>query len=112
MIGGLLASAIANMDGIRGYSSWRWVFILEGLTTILIGVISYLFMSDFPEDTRWLNEEEKRFIVARAGVDKEHAQPINGRHVLHFFTDFKNVLGAVIYFGGTPATPLELDRQR
>lgn len=60
--GGLLASAIAKMDGIRGYSSWRWIFILEGIATILVGVSSYFLVSDFSEDVNWLNEEERRFV--------------------------------------------------
>ncbi|KAL2059461.1 hypothetical protein ABVK25_000754 [Lepraria finkii] len=36
MFGGLLASAIAKMDGVHGYHAWRWVFILEGIATIIM----------------------------------------------------------------------------
>jgi uncharacterized membrane protein len=39
--GGLLAAAIANMDGVGGYEGWRWIFILEGIFTVLIGFASY-----------------------------------------------------------------------
>lgn len=44
--GGLLAAAIANMDGIGGKPGWAWIFILEGLATIVIAVLSY-FMVGF-----------------------------------------------------------------
>lgn len=48
--GGLLASAIGKMDGIRGYRGWRWVFILEGLLTIVVGLIFFIGFPGFLED--------------------------------------------------------------
>ena len=52
MFGGLLATTISKMDSDRGYYTWRWVFILESIATILIDFISYLALTDFPEETR------------------------------------------------------------
>ena len=98
MFGGLLASAIANMEGVRGYSSWRWIFILEGIATILLGIAAFFLVSDFPENARWLNEESRDFVMARTGADKLEARPIKIRDVLLFFTDPKNLVAGVIYF--------------
>ena len=98
MFGGLLASAIAKMDGIRGYSSWRWIFILEGLATILLSAISFFLISDFPEDASWLSTEERECVVARTrhglGDDK-----IGIQDIALFFTDIKNLFGGFMYFG-------------
>ena len=98
MFGGLLASAIANMKGLQGYNSWRWIFILEGIATILLGIAAFFLVSDFPENSRWLNEEERAFVIARSGVDKKGARPITMKDVLLFFTDPKNLLAGMIYF--------------
>lgn len=98
MFGGLLASAIANMDGVRGYHSWRWVFILEGIVTILIGIGSFFLVSDFPSQARWLNEEERKFIMARAGASETQGQPITVRRIATFFGDPKNIFGGLLYF--------------
>jgi MFS family permease len=46
--GGLLARAISQMNHIRGYAGWRWIFILEGLLTFVIGSISYWVINDYP----------------------------------------------------------------
>ena len=98
MFGGLLASAIAKMDGVRGLANWRWIFILEGIFTIFVGIASYFLISDFPEDARWLTEDEREFIVARATTNHKETQ-ITTRSLLPFFADLKNVLGGIMYFG-------------
>ena len=99
MFGGLLASAIANMHGVRGYSSWRWVFILEGIATIIVGISAYFFVADFPVDVRWLSAQEKDFVITRAGTQERAASPITVRKVVSFFGDAKNIVGVFMYFG-------------
>ena len=100
--GGLLASAIGKMDGIGRYSAWRWIFILEGILTCLISVVAFFIISDFPEDTKWLAEEERAFVVARLLSDQGESgigQKITWKTVTHAFKDWKMVPGALMYFG-------------
>ncbi|KAG6361946.1 hypothetical protein INS49_010175 [Diaporthe citri] len=60
---GLLAAAITQMDGVGGYEGWRWIFIIEGLMTIVIGIITVFFLIDLPSSsTRWLSPDELRFL--------------------------------------------------
>lgn len=66
--------------------------------TILIDIISFFLISDFPEEARWLTEEERTFVIARAGMNKEQAPEITVRSILCFFKDFKNILGGIMYF--------------
>lgn len=99
MFGGLLASAIANMHGVRGYSSWRWIFILEGIATIVIGIAAYFLVADFPADARWLSAEEREFVIGRTGTDEGVAAPITVRHVVSFFGNVRNIVGGFMYFG-------------
>lgn len=103
--GGLLASAIANMNGISGLHNWRWVFILESIVTILIGFGAFFLVADFPEHASWLSEEERLFVIARAGT-RAQTQPIHFQDVVWFFTDPKKVIVAVIYFGMLTALSL------
>lgn len=99
MFGGLLASAIAHMQGVRGYSSWRWVFILEGIATIVIGIAAYFLVSDFPTDARWLSAEERDFVIARTATDDGSASPVTARKVISFFGNVRNLIGGFMYFG-------------
>ncbi|KAI0098094.1 putative allantoate permease [Hypoxylon sp. NC0597] len=97
--GGLLASAIAKMDGIRGISNWRWIFILEGILTILIAIAAFFYVSDFPAEASWLTKTEKQFILQRTGVSEISSEGrVTRRDLVEFFKDPKNAVGAIMYF--------------
>ncbi|KAK6076928.1 major facilitator superfamily transporter [Seiridium cupressi] len=96
--GGLLASAIANMDGIRGLSSWRWIFILEGIATILIGLLAVFCITHFSREAKWLSPEEKSLLFQKTGVNESHAASVTSKDLLYFFSQSKNWIAAIMYF--------------
>lgn len=90
--GGLLASAIGKMQGMRGYNGWRWIFILEGILTCVISFAWFFAIPDFPEDAKWLNDDERAFIKARLAQDQGKSaieRKITGKDVLNCFKDYK-----------------------
>lgn len=100
--GGLLASAIASMDGIHGYSGWRWIFILEGILTCILGFIGFFLIADFPEDVKWLEEDERRFLRERLRIeqgDPNATKRLHYKDLMLFFKDFKFFLGGMMYLG-------------
>lgn len=70
----LLAYAIAKMDGVAGYSGWRWIFIIEGLVTVVAAVISKFLIVDWPEKSRFLNDQERALLLARLESDRGEAR--------------------------------------
>lgn len=100
--GGLLASAIGKMNGMRGYLGWRWVFILEGVLTCVVALIWFFVIPNFPEDTKWLSEAERETIKARLRDDQGKSaieRRITVRDVVNCFKDYKFILGWLMYFG-------------
>lgn len=100
--GSLLASAIGKMNGTRGYHAWRWIFILEGVLTCVIAIATYFLITDFPEDAKWLNEDERAFVKARLRTDQgisELEQEISFRDVGQAMGEYKTWLGTFMYFG-------------
>ncbi|KAE8385610.1 putative MFS transporter [Aspergillus alliaceus] len=88
--GGLLASGLGKMDGIRGYGGWRWVFIIEGLITCVVSIVWFFIIPGFPEEVKWLTEEERDFIRAKLAKDSGsagHDVKIGLRDVLEVFKD-------------------------
>lgn len=51
------------MDGVGGYEGWRWIFLLEGIATILIGIGCFFLLIDSPAlSTKWLEPDEIRYL--------------------------------------------------
>lgn len=75
--GGVLAWAIAHMKGVAGLDGWKWIFILEGIITILCGVAACWFISDYPETSTFLSENEKAAVAKRLALDND-ATPHEG----------------------------------
>ncbi len=73
VIGGPLSGAIMTLDGWLGLSGWRWLFLLEGLPPILMGVCVFLWLPSQPSEARWLTDEEKAALQSR--LDDERLQP-------------------------------------
>lgn len=68
---GLIAAGVfAGLDGVRGISGWRWLFILEGAATALIGLLGFWLLPDTPLTTRWLNPEERKLAHERMERDR------------------------------------------
>ncbi|KAH9904428.1 putative pantothenate transporter [Xylariomycetidae sp. FL2044] len=65
IIGGLLAFAFDTVSGAGGLSGWQWLFLIEGIATILLSVIVWFLLPDFPRTASWLTEKEKAFVQAR-----------------------------------------------
>ncbi|KZT72470.1 MFS general substrate transporter [Daedalea quercina L-15889] len=63
--GGLLATGIEKMDGVGGLAGWRWIFILEGLITVLFSVIAALFLPADIGSASFFTEEEREFALNR-----------------------------------------------
>ncbi|KAI0024960.1 MFS general substrate transporter [Xylariomycetidae sp. FL0641] len=100
--GGLLASAIGKMDGIRGYSGWRWIFILEGLLTIAVAIIFFFIFPSFPEQATWLTDDERAFVKARLQADQGRnaaERKVSFRDVINVMKDHRVWLGGFMYFG-------------
>lgn len=55
--GGLIAAGIlADMEGASGVRAWRWLFIIEGVITVFLGISALSLLPDYPKSTPWLSE--------------------------------------------------------
>ncbi|KAL1588090.1 hypothetical protein WHR41_03413 [Cladosporium halotolerans] len=59
---GLLAAGIAQMRGLGGYEGWRWIFILEGIVSVVVGISCFFLLPDNPSSASWLKPDESRFL--------------------------------------------------
>ncbi|KAH6627638.1 major facilitator superfamily domain-containing protein [Chaetomium tenue] len=100
--GGLLASGIGKMDYVRGYRGWRWIFILEGTFTVLLGIFFLFTFPSFPEQAKWLRDDEREYVKARLRASQGASgaeRKIRLKDVLTVMSDYKIWLGGFMYFG-------------
>ena len=107
---GLLAFGIAHMDGVGNLAGWRWIFILEGILTVIVAVIAYFTLYDFPETATFLTEEERAFVVYRlkyqnykeeadGGVRVAQDDSFQWKFVKAAFLDWQIWTNILVYWG-------------
>ena len=68
IVGSILAYGISYMDGLGGMSAWKWVYLLEGIVTILFSFVVYFVLPDYPKSPRsdsWLTPREQDYLETR-----------------------------------------------
>ncbi|KAJ4203142.1 hypothetical protein NW767_005251 [Fusarium falciforme] len=66
---GLIAIGVFKMSGIAGLAGWRWLFILQGIITFIVSIVSVFILPDEPQNTRWLSQEERSLAASRIAED-------------------------------------------
>jgi MFS transporter, ACS family, tartrate transporter len=96
VIGGPVSGWLLNMDGLGGLQGWQWMFIIEGLPAVVIGVSLLWVLADRPEDVNWLTDDERRIVHDRLAA--EH-RPREVRHLSVALRDARVIILALIQFG-------------
>ncbi|KAM0493156.1 hypothetical protein ACHAPB_008560 [Verticillium nonalfalfae] len=108
---GLLAFGISKMNGVGGLEGWRWIFILEGIVTVLVAVWAFFALHDFPETASFLSEEERAFVVFRLKYQSQikgkqigqvavpEAEEFKWRYVGDAFKDWQIWVNIFVYWG-------------
>ena len=100
--GGLLAAAIGLMHGIGGKSGWAWIFILEGLATVIVGIVSFWMVHDFPDEARFLSDVDRARVIRRLKADQQSSAEHEEFKMAYFWAsvkDWKTWNSAVVYMG-------------
>ncbi|KIP07137.1 hypothetical protein PHLGIDRAFT_431325 [Phlebiopsis gigantea 11061_1 CR5-6] len=100
--GGLLAAAISNMDGIGGKPGWAWIFILEGLITVVAGAASFWIIQDFPDTAKFLTEPERTVVIRRLQRDDQFSaagETLRWKYIWQSVLDWKTWVGMLLYMG-------------
>jgi MFS family permease len=76
IVGGPLSGAImGTMAGRLGFANWQWLFLLEGIPSITLGLLTLAIFTDKPSQAGWLTDIEKRLVIADLDADNRAAGP-------------------------------------
>ena len=88
-------AAISKMDGIGGKPGWAWIFILEGLATVVAGFLSFWIIQDFPDNAKFLTDAERTVVIRRLQSDGQHSaegEKLKMKYILQSLSDWKTYL--------------------
>ncbi|KIK94523.1 hypothetical protein PAXRUDRAFT_142638 [Paxillus rubicundulus Ve08.2h10] len=100
--GGLLAAVISKMEGVGGKPAWAWLFILEGLATVVAGAMSFWIIVDFPDDAKFLTVAERTVVIRRLQGDNQFSaggERLRWKYIKAGLTDWKTYVSMAVYFG-------------
>ena len=63
LIGGPLSGALLGLDGYCGLKGWQWLFLVEGLPAIILGIVAAFYLTDRPELASWLRADERAWLI-------------------------------------------------
>lgn len=94
----ILAYALSLLDGKGGLGGWSWIFIIEGMVTVIFGIASRLYIPDFPDRNDFLTAEQTALVLQRIEEDRGDSLPdsLKGKVLLHL-SDWKVWVYAVMY---------------
>lgn len=96
LIGAPLSGFLLETASFWSIASWKWMFIMEGIPAIILGVVVLVYLTDRPSEAKWLTPEEKDWLISKLSVEK------TGGHLSSFKDAFKSLnvmLMGVIHLG-------------
>ncbi|AWN43060.1 MFS transporter [Methylobacterium durans] len=99
LLGSPLSSALLEMEGILGLHGWQWMFIIEAIPAVLLGVMVLFYLTDRPEKAKWLADDQRAWLVAEMNKERTRKRTIAKHTLLGGMTDARVLALALIYFG-------------
>lgn len=92
------------MDGVGGKAGWAWIFILEGLATMLVAACCPFMISNWPESARFLDAGDRIRMQRRLAAGQQKSttsENFDKRHIYAALMDWKTWCFALIYIGAS-----------
>lgn len=96
VIGGPMSAYLLGLDGLWGLAGWKWMFVVQGLPAVLIGIAVLMLLRDHPSEAEWLSDDERRELIAMLEEEPRHKPK---KAVWAALTDRRVLLLAAIQFG-------------
>jgi MFS transporter, ACS family, tartrate transporter len=97
--GAPVSTALLGLNGFLGLRGWQVMYIFEAIPTVLIGIVTFFYLTDRPSDAHWLDADEKAWLEQRIGHEQHRIEAHHGIGVLRSFFDPKVLLLSINYIG-------------
>ncbi|EEG09618.1 MFS transporter [Pseudogulbenkiania ferrooxidans] len=98
-LGSPISAALLEMHGVMGLAGWQWLFIIEAVPAFILGVAVFFFMTDKPEQAKWLKEDERTWLI-QTMAEENSRKAADAKHgILSGLANPRVLALAMIYFG-------------
>ncbi len=104
LIGSPISGAILGMNGVLGLGGWQWIFILEAVPTLLLGVASFYWLTDRPEHASWLPPQQQQWLIARLAAEGRRETKVPHQSVWKVMCNKYVLVMALVYAGAAGAS--------
>ncbi|HEY2433478.1 MAG TPA: MFS transporter [Vicinamibacterales bacterium] len=105
IVGAPLSTWIMRLDGASGLHGWQWLFLIEGVPAVILGVVVLATLTDRPEQARWLAPEERAWLARRMAGDRaaregtDRAAAVDFRHPALWLLCAVFFLNSIVNYG-------------
>ncbi|UFZ07467.1 MFS transporter [Bradyrhizobium ontarionense] len=99
VIGAPVSGLLLGLHGAMGLQGWQWLFIIEGIPSIVLGVVTWFYLTDRPEHAAWLSAEQKAWLAARLQAETAAKQAAGHMTLGEALSSPKVIVLSLIYFG-------------
>jgi ACS family tartrate transporter-like MFS transporter len=99
VLGSPVSGALLEMHGMFGFSGWQWMFIVEAVPAMILGVVVLFYMTDRPEKAKWLRDDERRWLVNTMNAEAANKAGAASHSVWQGLADLRVIALSLVYFG-------------
>jgi ACS family tartrate transporter-like MFS transporter len=98
-IGSPVSGALMGMNGVLGLHGWQWLFLVEGVPAIVLGLVTFWFLTDRPADAAWLEADERDWLTQAIVEEQAAIKDPHGHSAWRALMDWKVLTLSLAYFG-------------
>jgi len=99
VLGSPVSGALLEMHGLLGLSGWQWMFIIEAVPALILGVMVLFYMTDRPEKAKWLRDDERNWLVTTMNAEAAKKAGTASHSVWRGLADPRVIALSLVYFG-------------
>ena len=98
-LGSPISGTLLEMHGLLGLAGWQWMFLLEAVPALVLGVVTLFYLTDRPEKAKWLDDNERKWLVNTMNSEQAAKGPTAGHSIWRGLADPRVLALSLVYFG-------------
>ena len=99
MVGSALSGWVLKLNGFLGVAGWKWLFVLEGIPSVIMGFITFFYLTDKPVEATWLEADEREWLQNQVDEERAKVEAVRKYSFWESLTHPKVLLLGLVYVG-------------